>query len=529
MKVRKTRAKLIHFPAATVHVREVQRVCPGCKRVWACPEYAALAPHGGNTSWGLLAWVGQQRFHEDRRLEKMRVELAGRGVRVSLSTLVRASDEYLNRFVALHDDPALWEGLLKRPPPWLTDSTTENGGGSVLVVRADGYTVHADGVPSEAAPYVASILAEAKRRTGTPLVVGRDFSEGLQKGLCDTVPTVVQAGCHTHWGRDAGKDAMGEAHVALQKALQGSHARSRLQALAREGTGVHAGHVASLVGGVFESRGGAPFPYRVPGLDVVHAIDDAHAWASQALAAAARENRCVPLVAAFKAELERYRLDPEAPTELARTIRRHAHVLERVQPWFDRIRDALRRFREGPQDAQAASLVLPVVTRIEIEARAVGGYDGLLGLELVAAARRRWDELLTPVVVDGKAVRVDRTTTELEQAHGWWKRGVRHRTGRKSVAQALRHHGTGLAHVQNWERPEFQETLGGHAGLIRRLAAIDGARLAMARAVVRRLRPPAGRRRAKREAAAIRAALAVPSTPSIITSSSVGPVEVANR
>lgn len=492
--VRKTQGRPVYFPAASIQLVEVQRHCKPCKRVWRPPEYHQVAAPGANHSHALKAFVGHQRFQEHHQLQRIGTDLRGRGVRVSKTGLLAASHWYLEGFAALHGDARLWTVLLEgKPVHWKVDGTmTQEGAGLVWVVESHGYTVVADGVASEKDSNVVPVLEEALRRTGPPCAVERDGSRGEEKAIRTVAPEAVQVECQFHFPRDVGKDLMGPTHVALGKALADDHHEARLRRVALHCPDEWGRRVAAVVDGIFDSKRGLAFPFRIPALDRVRAMDDAHAWAKQALRQAAKENRSLPAVLALREALDRYRLEVAEPTAIAREVRRLANRLERWAPWFDQLREELRRFREGPQDAKASAAVAPLLDCIEKEARELGGEEGQGGLDLVAAVRGKWDVLFSPVVVDDNVVRLDRTIVDTEQGHGAAKRGIRRRTGKARVDVAMRHHGVGLRFLGNWERAEFQNALGGWPGLVGTLATQDPARRATAAQMLARLRPPPG-------------------------------------
>lgn len=199
-------------------------------------EIEAVAPRGMAFSYDTMAEVMRLRHVELLQREEVRVELAGRGIRISTGSVSNLSRLGLACLEQVHEAAAARLGASYRREAFVLhlDGTREGGQWCQFVLR-EGFTGNvllARKIRSEHSDDIETMLRRAKELFGPPDAVVSDMSAAILKAVGAVLPDVPHLVCHFHFLKAVGSLLLGPEHEAIGHGLK--HTRGELAKLRRE-------------------------------------------------------------------------------------------------------------------------------------------------------------------------------------------------------------------------------------------------------------------------------------------------------
>jgi len=188
---------------------------------------ASLVPPGANYGYDVEAYVGLERFTNNRQREEIRSALLEQhAVAISSSEISVLARRFLAHLEALHRYRAnrIRDAINEDGGYTMhIDATTEGGRGTLLVILSGWrrWVLGAWRIPSESTSSIEPRITEVARLFGEPLSIVRDLGKAMaaaaeQAAEKMSAPPKVLA-CHYHFLSDIGKDILSEDHENLRK------------------------------------------------------------------------------------------------------------------------------------------------------------------------------------------------------------------------------------------------------------------------------------------------------------------------
>jgi hypothetical protein len=355
-------------------------------------------------------------------------------------------------------------------------------------------------IPSESAEAIIPILKELKASYGTPLGIICDMSKAIRKAIKQVFPGIPIFICHFHYLRDIGKDLFKNDHDLLVATMRDSSVKTTLSKLARDLRHLIKDYpsLSRHLEGDIEKIFNKSLPEEVLAHLLIEWIQDypsdMHGYgfpfdrANLALAERMKEayDYLKDLTLKPKDRLSKIKdyLEEVLSTDFLSLIEK----LGKKACHFDRLRAIMRLApldgKDGLNDdgveVDMPSMKAEFEKFIDMEeiknaAMMDSGYKKMLS-QLVTYK----DQLFTNgvEVVDKRGnkshIQPERTNNCMERLFRDEKRGIRKRTGCKSMSQVLKTMLAETPYVKNLENAEYLKViLNGKATLAERFAEID--------------------------------------------------------
>jgi hypothetical protein len=240
LKVQKTQTRdvtLLDFGNLTFN--EKVKYCPDCYRVFGSQKLRMLVPEYSNFGYDVIEFIGRKLFTDHLTESDVLQALKERNVEISPSEIAFLGKKFILYLAQAHKDK---ESAIKG-----------------LIQRNGGYIIHLDGtcdgasphffcafeellklvllsrkIPSEAADAIVPILEELKACYGTPLGIVCDMSKAILAAIKRVFPGVPVFICHFHYLRDLGKDLLKNDYDLLVSTMRDYDVKTTLSKLARD-------------------------------------------------------------------------------------------------------------------------------------------------------------------------------------------------------------------------------------------------------------------------------------------------------
>jgi len=512
LRVQKTRTRsVILLDFGKVTFNEKVKCCPGCHKTFCSQKLRELVPEYSNFGYDIVEFIGRKLFSDNLTEKEVLQALKERNVMISPSEIAFLGKKFVLYLAQAHKNK---ESEIKG-----------------LVQRNGGYIVHLDGtcdgssphlfcaleellklvllsrkIPSESIDAIVSILEELKVCYGTPLGIVCDMSAAILGAIERIFPGVPIFICHFHFLRDLGKDLLKNDYELLLSEMRDFGVKSTLSRLTRDLRGL-VGRYSSLsqhlepsVKDIFSQK----LPEEVLAHLLVEWIQDypkdlagyGYPFDRSHLAQAERMREAYEHLKKLPLKPENRLIRVKAFLEEVLT-EGFQECIERVKKKVDHF-DALRAImRIAPVDGKNGlnddgdddEVDLPImkkrlkdfVSMEEIRGAAIkdSGYKKML----VQIAR--YDDFLFSKGIEvmgmngeKKHIQPERTNNVMERFFRETKRGVRKRTGCKSMGQALKTMVAETPYVKNLGNLEYLKViLNGKETLAECFAEIDSGKV----------------------------------------------------
>lgn len=240
LKVQKTQERkvtLLDFGELTF--KETFKQCIDCKSVFGSETLRALVPEYSNFGFDVMEFAGRKLFIENYTEDEVFNMITGRNVGISPREIAVLGKKFIIHLALAHKDK---ESEVRE-----------------IIQKNGGYIAHLDGtcdgasphffcaleevlklvllskkIPSESAELIIPILQELKAAYGTPLAIVCDMSKAIINAIEAVFPGIRIFICHFHWLRDAGKDILKNDHDFLVSILRDYEVKPTLSKFSRE-------------------------------------------------------------------------------------------------------------------------------------------------------------------------------------------------------------------------------------------------------------------------------------------------------
>ena len=199
-------------------------------------ELDAVVPKGMIFAYDVIAEVLWLRYVELKQRQRIRADLALRGVSISAGSVTNLSHLALGCLEQLHERAAgdLAESYRQHAFILHLDGTHEGGQWCHFVIREGmtGDVLLAQKIRSEHTEDIAGMLGRVKKLFGPPDVAVSDMSSSICKAVAKVLPETPHRLCHFHFLKAVGKTILGPDHDALGHSVR--HVRSELLELRRD-------------------------------------------------------------------------------------------------------------------------------------------------------------------------------------------------------------------------------------------------------------------------------------------------------
>lgn len=324
-----------------------------------------LLPHS-TVGYDLLVYVGCQRFVHYRQREEIRAELKERyGIVLSTGEISALGRRFLVYLEALHQRqvPAL-RAALKADGGWPLhiDATGEDGRGTLVTAWAGwrSWVLSAWKAPTERAEFILPGLQRVAADFGAACAIVRDLGRAMTEAAAEYVQSLKKPipvlACHQHFLADIGKDLLEQGHNQLRDGFRQIRLLPRLRAFVRQ-QGSHLGESIGVGREALDhwlaAKGRTPaLPKGVEGIVAVRSMAqwalDYHSDGSGLgfpfdLAWVNLSGRCLHLLAALRTFLRRTPPVDAQVLEALETLERLLRPLEKNQPPFLLLMEALSK------------------------------------------------------------------------------------------------------------------------------------------------------------------------------------------
>lgn len=237
--VKKTRQKSVFSLTGPFIAHETVAECPLCSKSFVSEALSQLVQNRCNVAYDVLVFVGQALFQRFRTIEEVRIELAARNVRISVSEISYLGRKFITYLSRAHRQatPRILQAMTLSGGYVLHLDATHDGDAPVLMTGMDGLSqiVLANvKLASEDSEDIARFLQSIKATYGIPRACVHDMGLGIRKAVAEVFPGIPDFVCHFHFLRDIGKDFLDPAYRELRRLLRKHCASTKLCALVRE-------------------------------------------------------------------------------------------------------------------------------------------------------------------------------------------------------------------------------------------------------------------------------------------------------
>ena len=486
-------------------LKETVKYCPDCWSTFGSEYISEQVPDYCNFGFEVMEFVGRKLFVE-RLIEGDVVDaLKERNVEISRREVAFLAKKFILYLAEAHKDKeAEIKNLIHLNGGYFAhlDGTCEGASPHVFCAMEEllKLVLLSRKIPSESAEAVIPILQELKASYGTPLGIICDMSKAIRKAIKEVFPGVPVFICHFHYLRDIGKDLFKNDHDLLVATMRDFSVKTTLSKLARnlryliKNYSSLSQHLEGNVDEIFNKL----LPEEVLAHLLIEWIQDytsdLHGYgfpfdrANLALAKRMKEAHEYLGALTLKPEDRLSRIKDYLGEVLTADFLSLIEKLKKKAWHFDRLRAIMRLAppdgKNGLNDDGGEVDMLSMkaefekfIDRKEIKNAAIqdSGYKKML-TQLVTYK----DQLFTNgvKVVDKQGnkchIQPERTNNCIERLFRDEKRGIRKRTGCKSISKVLKTMLAETPYVKNLENAEYLKViLNGKATLAERFAEID--------------------------------------------------------
>lgn len=512
LRIQKTRTRIvILLDFGKVTFNEKIKHCPSCHKVFGSQKLRELVPEYSNFGYDVIEFIGKKLFTDNFTEKDVLQSLKERNVEISPSEIAFLGKKFILYLAQAHKE--------------------KESGIKGLIQRNGGYIVHLDGtcdgssphlfcaleellklvllsrkIPSESIDAIVSILKELETCYGIPLGIVCDMSSAILGAIERVFPGVPIFICHFHFLRDLGKDLLKNDYELLLSEMRDFGMKSTLSKLARDLRGLVRNY--SSLSRYLESDVKNIFSQNLPEEVLAHLLVE---WIQDYPKDLAGYG--YPFDRAHLAQAERmkeaYGYIVKLPLKLEDRLTRVRDFLEGVlsegfQENLEKIKkkvahfDALRAImRIAPvngknglnDDGNDEKIDLPTMKKSlkefvsSEEIRSAASKDS--GYKKMLAQIAKYNDFLFTDGIEVKGVngeknhiQPERTNNVMERFFRETKRGVRKRTGCKSMGQVLKTMVAETPYVKNLENLEYLKViLNGKETLARRFAELDAGKV----------------------------------------------------
>lgn len=231
--------ELILLDVGKVLLKETVKYCADCHCVFGSEKISECVPDYCNFGFEIIEFVGTKFFVEHLTESEVVDALKERNVKICRREIAFLAKKFILYLAEAHKDK---------------ESEIKN-----LIHLNGGYFAHLDGtcdgasphvfcaleellklvllsrkIPSESAEAIIPILKELKSSYGTPLGIICDMSKAIAKAIKKVFPGIPVFICHFHYLRDCGKDLFKNDHELLMVTMRDFSVKKTLSKLARD-------------------------------------------------------------------------------------------------------------------------------------------------------------------------------------------------------------------------------------------------------------------------------------------------------
>jgi len=188
-------------------------------------ELKGLLPKYANFGYDIIEYIGRSVFQRFRCESEVVVELAGKGVYISTSTVGCLAKKFVAYLSVLHknNEGEIRRHLQAKGGYILHVDGTSDGGSPHLISALDeisGFTLANTKKPTESKAGIASLLRDIKKRFADPVAVMTDLGKAMHGAVAKVFPGILFFVCHFHFLRDIGKDLLKKPYGQIRNSLK---------------------------------------------------------------------------------------------------------------------------------------------------------------------------------------------------------------------------------------------------------------------------------------------------------------------
>ena len=220
-------------------VRDVQKQCILCGKVYYSESYHQLVPRQGNYAFDLIVEVGLARFRGHRQNGEIQQQIQAHwGLSLPSSTINELAHTFLDYLAALHQarSPQLRKRLEEDGGYVLhVDGTCEPGTDTVFnaVAGHRGWSLAGAKMSGEDSKQIASLLRRCVESFDKPRAVVRDLSSQIETAVAEVLRGIPDLICHYHFLQNVGEKLCEKPHAKLLAALRRLKTQAALRSFAQ--------------------------------------------------------------------------------------------------------------------------------------------------------------------------------------------------------------------------------------------------------------------------------------------------------
>lgn len=489
-----------------VSFKETIKYCPHCETTFGSEKLHKLVPEYSNFSFEIIEYIGRKLYKEYCTENEVLHALNERNVKISPREISFLGKKFVLYVAQGHKaiEPEI-KGLLQKSGGFVAhlDSTCEGASPHFFCAVEEllKLVLLSRKIPSESTEAIIPILQELKASYGTPLAIVCDMSKAIIAAVEAVFPGIRIFLCHFHFLRDLGKDLLKNDYDLLASILRDFDVKPTLSRFARE---LHdliqkysslSCYLEKNVDDIFSQK----LPEEVLSYLLIEWIqsyptelagygfpfDRAHLAHVQRMEIAYEYLQKLPLKATdrlirVRDFLEELLSHPQLKECLKRVKKKVTH--------FDQLRDIMRLAPEdgknGLNDDGEEVNMCEMKNELEeffsTDEIKSAGLEDIGYKKMISQVEKYKDRLFTDgidtIAADGEKIHIqpERTNNLLERFFRGEKRGMRKRTGCKSLSRALKTMVAETPYVKNLGNPEYEKLiLNGKTALAERFAEID--------------------------------------------------------
>ncbi len=424
----------------------------------------------------LIVLIGLLRWRLGMKRHEICAFLETKGIYLSTGTISHRSLDFLLLFKQLHLNKSQEiKALIEHKGCIILhmDGTHRSGGRVVFVLQEgiENIVINADLIPSEAEENVEPILSDFKNTYGSPVVIVRDMSKGIELGASKVFPNAYQQICQIHFLSDLEKDLITEHHNDLKNCIVRHKLTSKLKAIRNENS----------ESGVNEIKKIQDRWIHIAIDHLLHPIEKHVKWIRQPIAYFIQYRRIKEVCALVKRLIScnaSNNFVHKPLMELYASLKsvledskvfEYSCILEKILQWLDELRVHLRITRENnlkdslPTDVKLEDVltkIKEVLLKIRMESWKLGKQYQQIASTIIDSFESHWEELFVPEpIVNGKKVSFRRHNNGLESSHRKTRKAIRERTGRAETNREMEQFGDLLAILLNLWNETYQKEI----------------------------------------------------------------------